>query len=645
MKPFRQYIWKNAGFTKLRDIRRYIEHYEPRFEPTVVPMASLVEEDESLVGGGQLTVTSSNGSSDGTAVHAASNSNGFLAVPSSNGGVGKSVTSASGVPPVIALTDTRSNALAPAARYHSIEDYHNLYKSGELTPTAVARAVLPLIRRDVAQPTAHAMAWFEINAEAILAAAEASTKRYAEGRPLGVLDGVPTAIKDEYDLDGYQTTHGSKNDYWGAAHADENESYTSWCVRKVEETGALILGKLSMHEFGLDTSGNNPIFGTPRNPYNARYYPGGSSSGTAYAVATGLVPFALGADGGGSIRIPASFCGVLGIKPTHGRLSFRPNQNHSSTCAVNGPIAADMASLATALEIMAEPHHNSPFPPLPPLLTPTPSHAAAGSVPLGVPRDWFERADPTVKALCRSLLQRLVSERNYHLVDVTIPFLVEGQIAHAMVVLNDAATLLPVDPKQTDPAFRTEYTAPNRILLALGRTTPATDYLLAQKLRALLMSHLAWLWKTHPGMVLVTPTTSCAGWRMAKPEVELRHGVSDGDTTLKTMEFVWMANFCGLPAVSVPAGFVLPEGAAGAGHEAVATPEHWDDDGAVPVGLMGMGEWTTEESLMRFARDAEVLGAEKRRRPPNWVDVVALARQEMLREKTRESEEVHEKAH
>jgi Asp-tRNA(Asn)/Glu-tRNA(Gln) amidotransferase A subunit family amidase len=184
-----------------------------------------------------------------------------------------------------------------------------------------------------------------------------------------------------------------------------------------------------------------------------------------------------------------------------------------------------------------------------------------------------------------------------------------------MTVLTDAATLLPKTNNLT-PA--------NRIMIALGTVTPSTDYLLAQKLRQLIMQHLAHLWKTYPGMIIVTPTTSCAGWRIAGKK-DFKYGISDGDQTLKTMEYVWMANFCGLPSLSVPAGFVVPEGTTGAGD--IAGEE---TQGRIPVGLMAMGEWTSEESLLQWGLVAESLGEDRRARPPIWVDVVAKAREFMV---------------
>ncbi|KAK2625661.1 hypothetical protein QTJ16_004973 [Diplocarpon rosae] len=559
----RHTVWKNTGFANLRKIRTYLEYYEPRYDPTVVPRANPSSPFDSIED---------------------------PPVPV----------------PVPSIAELPSNVLN---RYYSVTDYQNLYLSGELTPTAVARALLPLIRRDTSPPGRHSIGWFETRVDLVMAAAEASTLRYKNKAPLGPLDGIPTAIKDEYDCEGYTTCLGSVNDYTG--EVPPGESITAWCVRKIEEAGAVNLGKLSMHEFGLDTSGNNPIKGTPPNPYNADYYPGGSSSGCGYAVATGLIPIALGGDGGGSIRIPASFCSVFGLKPSHGRLSFKPCMNHSSTCAVNGPIAADIASLAAFYQVLGAPEPSSIFPaPSRNILSPS----LGKNKVLGIPDVWFARSTPAIQRLCRTLIDKVAGAYDYRLVPITVPFLAEGQLAHALTVLTDAATLLPVTRNLT-PA--------NRIMIALGTVTPATDYVLAQKLRQLLMQHLAYLWQQHPGMIILTPATSCAGWKVGAAS-ELKHGLSDGTTTLQTMEYVWMANFLGLPALAVPVGYVKPAGGDGAGEEAEEGTE-----GKVPVGLMAMGEWGAEEELLRWGVAAERVGGERRRRPPIWVDVVAEAREQM----------------
>ena len=129
--------------------------------------------------------------------------------------------------------------------YYSSADYHVRYKSGELTPTEVVEGLLPLIRRDTHPPGKHSVAFIETQEEAVLAAAAGSTQRYKKGYPLGPLDGVPVAVKDEVDLKGYKRTFGTKLTF------DEGSNESSWCVKKWEEAGAIVLGKTTMHELGL----------------------------------------------------------------------------------------------------------------------------------------------------------------------------------------------------------------------------------------------------------------------------------------------------------------------------------------------------------------------------------------------------------
>ncbi|KAH8903138.1 glutamyl-tRNA amidotransferase subunit A [Coniochaeta sp. PMI_546] len=559
----RSKVWRDAGFGSLREIRMQIEDYEPWFEPTVIPL---------------------HGPQD------------------------------SGKAPDISLpaprhTEEREPRLFPASRFYSIEDYHQLYLSGEITPTDVANVLLPLIKQEVEVRSIHALAFFQSKADLVLQAAEASTLRYKEGRPLGPLDGVPTAVKDEYDIEGYDTCLGSVNNYTGKIQ--EDGSITTWTVRKLQEAGAMIIGKASMHEFGLDTPGNNPVKGTPLNPFNQNYYTGGSSSGTGYAVSAGLIPIGLGSDGGGSIRIPSSMCGVFGLKPTHERVSCKPGQNHSLTCAVLGPMAGDVRSLHTVFETIAAPHPTSPFPPF--RLTGAPRLRPRV---LGIPEAWFNAATPAIQTLCRSMIDRLVKERGYETINIDIPYLTQGQTAHAMTVLTDAATLLP-DTTGLTPA--------NKIMIALGRVTRAEDYMLAQKLRRVIARHLSWLWEQHPGMLIVTPTTACEGWPIIGGAAELSYGVNDGDQTIKSMEYVWLANFLGLPSMSVPAGFVGPRGGKEAGE--IVDGQVRDKVEGIPIGLMATGEWCAEEALLRWGLDCEEIAPDRRARPPAWVDVIALARE------------------
>lgn len=178
-------------------------------------------------------------------------------------------------------------------RYYSAADYHALYKSGEVTPLQVAETLLSLIR----PPSKYADAWRWLNEDLVLAAARASTERWASGKQKGLLDGVPFGVKDDVDVEGYLTTIGMKVDK-SIPFFNQTATESEWSVRKLEEAGAIMMGKLHMHEIGMDTTGCNPYNGTPTNWYNKSYYPGGSSSGPASTLGGGLVPITVGTDAG-----------------------------------------------------------------------------------------------------------------------------------------------------------------------------------------------------------------------------------------------------------------------------------------------------------------------------------------------------------
>lgn len=357
--------------------------------------------------------------------------------------------------------------------------------------------------------------------------------------------------------------------------------------------------KVSTNPLPIDVTNNNPNTGTPRNPQNPNYYTGGSSGGSAYAVGAGISPICLGADGGGSIRLPASFCGVWGLKPSHGRVSGLPNIDLASTTGVYGPLACSIDDLALAYRIMAVPHDAHKSSSLfPPSIPPSPSAPRV----IGIYREWFDSADPGVLHICNEAVEHYV-RTGYEVVEITIPFLLETQKAHALTILTEiASSITPDQISKLTPA--------NKVLMSVpGSQARAQDFMAAQKLRNILMEHLAFLWNKHPGLIIVTPTTPMAGWKIQKP-VDLSRGVSDGDTTIKCMRYAWVANLGGMPAISIPVGYAVGEG------------------GDVPVGLMAMGEWGQEEQLLKFGKDGEdILGEGGARRPTgkgNWVDVLGL---------------------
>ena len=161
------------------------------------------------------------------------------------------------------------------------------------------------------------------------------------------LRGIPLAIKDLFDVAGIRTTTGSK------FFADNMATQDAFVVEKLKQAGAIIMGKTNTHEIALGMTGNNPHYGTARNPWDTTRIPGGSSSGSAIAVATGMALGALGTDTGGSIRIPASLCGVVGFKPTFGRVSLRGVFPLSWNLDHVGPLAKSVQDAALMLQVIA----------------------------------------------------------------------------------------------------------------------------------------------------------------------------------------------------------------------------------------------------------------------------------------------------
>ena len=489
-----QIFWKLNKFDQLKNIAE-LKEYEPRHDPTVIPKQA-----------------------DGQPVKVSE-----LAVPRRRIG---------------------------EAGYYTSGDFHELYKSGKLTPTDVVKAILPEITRPDGK---HSVAFLQVREDLILAAAEDSTHRYRDGKPLSVLDGVPVAIKDEIDVTGYRMTKGSKLDF------SDPEDRTAWCVAKWQEAGAIVIGKTNMHELGMDTTNNNVNYGTPRNPHNDGYYTGGSSGGSAYAVSSGICPIALGCDGGGSIRLPSSFCGIFGLKPSHGRVSNRagPADKDWDSVGCFGPMASSMDDLTIAYRIMAQSDPRSRFSsPFPSTLVAQPKWD--GKKVIGLYRDWIDRSDKPVLDMFDEAVDFYV-KAGYETVDVEIPLMVEGQKAHAMTILSEARS-------RVSNADMKKLTYHNQLLFNVaGSHASAQDFLFAQRLRSLLMQHLAWLWDKYPGLLILTPTTPCAGWKIGKLGDLQSPGVFDGDQSLRSMEYVYFANFVGAPAISLPMGYA---------------------EGGVPVGLM-----------------------------------------------------------
>lgn len=247
-------------------------------------------------------------------------------------------------------------------RYWTIQDYLSKYISQQLTPYQVALAIVKAVKQSSqspcsstsssstsSSPSRHIInAITAMNEHDVLEQARQSTKRYHSKQGIRPLEGVPIAIKDEISLKNYPTTHGTT--FLG----ELNGISVNDCiiVQRLKSAGAIIVGKTNMHELGVGTTGFNwTDTGMARNPHNTNHYTGGSSSGSAAAVSAGLVPLAVGLDGGGSIRIPSSLCGVVGLKPTFGRGDLDMKLCYSLGHV--GPIGGSVVDVAIGYAVMA----------------------------------------------------------------------------------------------------------------------------------------------------------------------------------------------------------------------------------------------------------------------------------------------------
>jgi aspartyl-tRNA(Asn)/glutamyl-tRNA(Gln) amidotransferase subunit A len=226
------------------------------------------------------------------------------------------------------------------ACFQSVDELSRGYRSGAVSPVEVVRTLFTRIAR--INPTL--VAYYELNEAAALKAAQASEVRYRAGLPLSATDGIPVSIKDHIDVAGMASPRGLPMD------TAARPAHDSPATARLREAGAVIMGKTTMPELSVIPVTHTRAFGVTRNPLDTSRSPGGSSGGAAAAVAAGLCTIAIGSDGGGSIRLPAAFTGIVGHKPTLGRVPYFPGQTDRT---VAGPLARSVRDCAHAMNVVA----------------------------------------------------------------------------------------------------------------------------------------------------------------------------------------------------------------------------------------------------------------------------------------------------
>ncbi|KAB2633914.1 fatty acid amide hydrolase-like [Pyrus ussuriensis x Pyrus communis] len=479
-------------------------------------------------------------------------------------------------------------------RYWKIRDYAYAYRSKLATPSLVVEHIISVIdefsNKKPPQPLL-----ITFNPEDVRSQAAASTKRFEEGNPLSILDGIFVAIKDDIDCCPHPSKGGTT---W--MHEVRTVKKDAVCVSRLRSCGVIFIGKANMHELGMGTTGNNSNYGTTRNPHAPERYTGGSSSGPAALVASGLCSAALGTDGGGSVRIPSSLCGVVGLKTTYGRTDIGGSLCEDGTVEIIGPIASTVedvmlvysAILGTSL---ADRISLKPSPPSVPNLSLYDSLNTLGSLRLGKYTAWFNDVHSTdISDMCEDVLSLLSKTHGCEMVEIVVPELHEMSTAHLVSIGSEF--LNGMNPYCED-GYGAKLSYDSRTSVALFRSFSASDYIAAQCLRRRIMYHHMEIFKKVD--VIVTPTTGMTAPII--PPAALKDGETDMWVTGYLMRFVIAGNLLGLPAISVPVGY---------------------DKQGLPIGLQLIGRPWGESSILRLASAIEELCAKSKKRPVQYFDVL-----------------------
>jgi aspartyl-tRNA(Asn)/glutamyl-tRNA(Gln) amidotransferase subunit A len=384
-------------------------------------------------------------------------------------------------------------------------------------------------------------AFVTVTGDAALARARQCDEELARGRDRGLLHGIPVALKDNFFTKGILTTGGSK------LFADHVPEYDSAVVEKLNDAGAVIVGKTGMHELAYGITSNNIHFGAVRNPHHPDRIPGGSSGGSGVAVQTGMVFMAMGSDTGGSIRIPAAYCGAVGLKPTFGRVSRYGMFPLGYSLDTAGPLTRTCQDAVVALNAIAG------YDPRDASCSVRPAENIRLEDPLYIKdlkvgfaeKFFFERLEPEVGEAVKQALRR-IEERGAKVVPVETPDIAALNTAGRIILMVEASAWL----ESYHLNRRGEIGEDVLALLDQGRMISGTAYVNAQRARRVLQREFARVWEKVD--VLFTPTIPMGAPAIGASTVKL--GRVEEDVRVATTRFVRPFNVLGLPALSVPCG-------------------------------------------------------------------------------------------
>ncbi len=397
------------------------------------------------------------------------------------------------------------------------------------------------------------------------------------GDSAGRLSGIPIAVKDLFETRGVRTTAGTR---FFSDYVPESDAVA---VQKLKAAGAVIMGKTNTHEIALGVTTVNPHYGTTRNPWDASRISGGSSGGSAVAVATGMALGTLGTDTGGSIRIPASLCGVVGLKPTYGRISVRGVFPLSWNLDHVGPLTRTVRDAALLLQVLAGYDADDPFSadePVDDYLLNIETGVGGRRLALAA-GEYVEQADAQVLQAVEAAA-KVLEGRGAVVEKVDVSFLRQAAAANGIITPADAAAYHRERLAEHPDWFGEDI----RRRLEIGRLYTSTEYILARKTQTEMKRRLARLFTEYDALLI--PSTA-----ITAPTIEGNDAVEQAN---RLTRFTSPFNLAGLPAISLPCGF---------------------SQQGLPIGLqIAAGAWR-EAAVLRIARAYESQTDWYTRHPPN----------------------------
>lgn len=477
----------------------------------------------------------------------------------------------------------------------TIHELHERLKKGEITSVEVTEAFLKRIEA----VDEKIKAYITITGEEAIQQAKEADKRFSSGRDITPLTGIPLAIKDIFCTKGIPTTCASR------ILKDFVPPYDATVIKKLKGAGAVILGKANMDEFAMGSSTENSAFFITRNPWDMERVPGGSSGGSAAAVAGGLCVASIGTDTGGSIRQPASLCGVVGLKPTYGRVSRYGMIAFASSLDQGGPIVKDVTDCAIMMNVISGHDHLDSTS----LDADVPDYTKAltGDVKglrVGIPKEYFiEGMDGEVDRAVRTAID-ILKDLGVEVVDVSLSHTEYAIAVYYLVATAEASSnlarydgvkyggrvkagdLMEMYCKTRDVGFGPE--VKRRIMLgtySLSAGYYEAYYRKASQVRTLIKRDFEEAFKSCD--VILTPTSPT-------PAFKIGEKVADPLTMYLSDIFTISCNLAGIPGLSLPCGFTK--------------------DG-LPIGLQILGRWLDEETILKVAYAYEQATDWHKRRP------------------------------